>query len=436
MPKANAIRTIIFVVIITGFLLGVVKLFLLRFEAGDIYPPYSTLRSDPIGSRAFYRSLENLRNISVQRNYQTLANLEFEQPSTFFFIGASAFNSESVAEEWVDVIERLTTSGGRLVLSFIPVEKKPAKWRISSCSANRTDPSPDQNDGQTDESADTQADADTGEAPSDSTSQQPISSTETQCVDLRDKWGLLLAFADTPATTAVKTITDEPLAGTENLPQRISWHTAVYFDDLDDSWRVIYSAEGRPVIVERSYGNGSLVLLADTFFISNEALRSERYPELLAWTVGPNTRIIFDETHLDIRKQPGVLSLIKKHRFHWFICAIAVLAVLFVWKNSAYFVPPPKNRHDPTGQGVYSSRDSTQGLISLLRRNIPAQQLLQTCAYEWRRAFQRNQHFGRDPSDSTNSVFEKMKAYGAPSNDPVVGYRQICKIISKGRHNE
>ena len=119
-----------------------------------------------------------------------------------------------------------------------------------------------------------------------------------------------MAFADTPATTAVKTITDEPLAGTENLPQRISWHTAVYFDDLDDSWRVIYSAEGRPVIVERSYGNGSLVLLADTFFISNEALRSERYPELLAWTVGPNTRLIFDETHLDIRKQPGVLSLI------------------------------------------------------------------------------------------------------------------------------
>ena len=436
MPKAKPIRAIIFVVILIGFMLGVVKLFLLRFEAGDIYPPYSTLRSDPLGSRAFYRSLENLRNISVQRNYQTLANLEFEQPSTFFYIGASAFNSESVAEEWVDVIERLTTSGGRLVLSFLPVEKKPAKWRISSCAANHTDPSPDQKDGQTEESAGTKADADSGEAPSESASQPPISSTETQCVDLKDKWGLVLAFADTPATEAVKTDADEPLASTKDLPQRISWHTAVYFDDLDDSWRIIYSAGGQPVIVERPYGNGSLVLLADTFFMSNEALRSERFPELLAWTVGPNTRIIFDETHLDIRKHPGVLSLIKKYRFHWFIFAVAVLAVLFVWKNSAYFVPPPKGRHDRSGHGVYSSRDSTQGLVSLLRRNIPAKQLLQTCAHEWRRTFQRNQRFASDPSDSTNSVFEKIKVFGAPSNDPVVGYRQICKIISKGRHNE
>ena len=170
--------------------------------------------------------------------------------------------------------------------------------------------------------------------------------------------------------------------------------------------------------------------------MSNEALRSERYPELLAWTVGQNASIIFDETHLGVHIKPGVLSLIKKYRFHWFIFAVAVLAILFVWKNSVYFVPPLKNSRYRSGQDVYSNRDSTQGLISLLRRNIPTRQLLHICAREWRRTFQRDQRFASDKSEAAQSVIAMIKAYAAPSNDPVAGYRRISKIISRGRHNE
>ena len=421
--------------IVSIFLLGVIQLFRLRFEAGDVYPPYSTLRSDPLGGRAFYRSLENLDNISVRRNYQQLTNLEFEEPSTLYYLGASAFDSASVDEEWVEVIERLTDAGGRLVLSVLPVEKKPANWRISTCAASPADESDDQNAAESDQSVDAEAAADKG-TPSEGASPPPLSPEKTQCIDLREKWGLVLTFADTPATEAVRTNPDQASAGMAGLPESISWHTALYFDELDDNWRVIYTAEGRAVMLERFYGNGSLVLSADTFFMSNEALRSERYPQLLAWTIGQNKQIVFDETHLGIQKHPGVLSLIKQYRFHWFIFAIAVLVVLFIWKNSVYFVPPPKSRHDPSGQDVYASRDSTQGLISLLRRNIPVRQLLPTCGHEWRRTFEHHQRFAVDPNDSAHTVFETIKAFEASSNDPVVGYRKICKIISKGRHHE
>ena len=41
----------------TLFVLGVIYLFLLRFEAGDVYPPYSSLRADPLGTMAWYESL-------------------------------------------------------------------------------------------------------------------------------------------------------------------------------------------------------------------------------------------------------------------------------------------------------------------------------------------------------------------------------------------
>jgi hypothetical protein len=433
--KANAIRAVIFMIIVSGFIVGVIQLFLLRFEAGDIYPAYSTLRSDPVGSRAFYRGLENLPHTSVQRNYQHLPNLEFEIFSTFFYVGSSVFDAESVPAEWFKAFERLTASGGRLVLSFLPVEKKPAKWKMTTCVPSAADETDDKNAEPQNGSKDAQEDGGSETPPSESAFHPPYSGNDSRCVALKAQWGLSLAFAETPATKAIRTGHDQALADLKRLPQTISWHTAVYFDELDDSWRVIYTAEGRPVIVERSFGNGSLVLSTDSFFMSNEALRSERYPQLLAWLVGQNPQIVFDETHLGIRRHPGVLSLIKKYRFHWFIFAVAVLAFLFVWKNSVYFVPPPQTSHDRSGQNVYSNRDSTQGLISLLRRNIATRQLLQTCAREWRRTFQRNQRFA-SKNDPTKTIFEKIKDYAAQSNDPVLGYRRICKIISKGRHNE
>lgn len=434
MPRANAIRAIIFVIIVSGFMLGVIQLFLLRFEAGDVYPAYSTLRSDPVGSRAFFRGLENLRNTSVQRNYQHLPNLVFEESSTFFNIGTPVFDSESVPVEWIEAFERLTASGGRLVLSFLPVEKKPANWRMSTCAATPAEESDGKNTRPRDGSNDSEDNSDS--KPSESASRPSISGNISQCVALKEQWGLTFAFAETPAAKALKIKHDPSPADLKRLPQTISWHTAIYFDELDDNWRVIYTAEGRPVIIERPYGKGSLVLTADSFFMSNEALRSERYPELLAWTVGQSANIVFDETHLGIRIKPGVLSLVKKYRFHWFIFAVSILAILFVWKNSVYFVPPLKNSRYRSGQDVYSKRDSTQGLISLLRRNIPTRQLLHICAREWRRTFQRNQRFANGKSDPTPSVFAMIKAYSAPSNDPVDGYRRISKIISRGRLDE
>ena len=135
MPKANPIRVVFFTFIVLGFMLGVVKLFLLRFEAGDVYPAYSSLRSDPLGSRAFYRSLENINAARVSRNYLTLQNLKFKKRTAFVYAGVAAINSESVSAEWLNVFERLTNTGGRLLLSFLPVKEKPADWRMSKCFA-------------------------------------------------------------------------------------------------------------------------------------------------------------------------------------------------------------------------------------------------------------------------------------------------------------
>ena len=393
MPKTNATRIILFFLIGAAFVLGVVKLFLLRFEAGDVYPAYSSLRSDPLGSRAFYSSLENVDRARVSRNYLPLQDFEFEQQTAFFYIGIEAFDSQAMPVEWFKIFERLTDKGGRLVLSFLPVEKKPANWRMQKCFV------PDKS---------------------------------ANCVSLKDRWGLTFAFADRPSDKAVRFSDDLTPALVESLPRTISWHTALYFDELEDSWRKIYTADGKPVMIERPFGRGSLVLSADSFFLSNEALRSERHPELLAWLLGDSENIVFDETHFGILRHPGVMHLIQRYRFHWFILAVAFLAILFIWKNSVSFIPPLKRSRSRSFKEVISDHDSTQGLISLLHRNIPTRQLLQTCADEWQRSVQPERWLQSDKLLQIKSVFQKIATQSPKAIDPVSGYRRISKIISKG----
>lgn len=47
-----------------------------RFSAGDAYPPYSSLRSDPLGSRVLFESLDRLDGTQALRNYRSLDKLE------------------------------------------------------------------------------------------------------------------------------------------------------------------------------------------------------------------------------------------------------------------------------------------------------------------------------------------------------------------------
>jgi hypothetical protein len=427
---------------------GVLKLFLLRFEAGDVYPAYSSLRSDPLGSRAFFSSLENINDAVVDRNYRSVQTLEFNENTVFFYIGTSVFDSDSVSAEWFQVFERLTNAGGRLVLSFLPVEKKPANWRMSKCAA----PQKETNDSDNTRQEDTPDDNENLSKPhaAEKTSNAPNGDDkhleggpdpvppekQRNCISLKEKWGLVFAFAEKPPDKATNVRDNLSPAYLRRLPETISWHTALYFDDLDDSWRVIYAADGRPVIVEKPHGSGSLVLSADSFFLSNEALRSDRHPELLDWTLGESATVIFDETHFGIFKHPGVLSLIKKYRFHWFIFTVAVLALLFIWKNSVYFVPPPKRSRTQPGRDFISDRDSTQGLISLLRRNIPARKVLQICTREWERTLQPEKRFQSDQLAKIKSAFQMTATRSPKFIDPVAGYRRISKIISKGRYDE
>ena len=404
MQKNKTMAGVIMALLLLIFVVGVARLFILRFESGDVYPAYSSLRSDPLGTRALYESLENIDSVMVGRNYRPLESLEFGPETTFFYFGSAASDNDWVPEKLVKVFDRLTQSGGRLVLTFLPVTK-----------SNSAAPPRENFESQRVEG---------GRGSKDS--------GPDKLVSIKKHWGIGLAFKENLPLKDDKHLAIEATSTRTDLPPVISWHTNLYFDLFENVWQPLYSYEGLPLIVERSYGKGSILLCADSFFISNEALWSERHPQLLVWLIGGNSKIIFDETHFGIYKQPSVAQLLRHYRFHWFFAALVVLALLFIWKSTSYFVPPLQD-DDLAGADVVSEKDYTQGLIALLRRNIAGSQVLQVCAREWEQTFKKNPRIRAAAFEHVKGIIETESNASKKDKNPVPGYQKICKLISEGK---
>ena len=254
-------------------------------------------------------------------------------------------------------------------------------------------------------------------------------------VSIQEHWGVGFEFnqslpvedEDPPPLTAV--------SQRQGLPTIISWHSNLFFNLLDSPWQVLYTSQGYPVMIERSFGKGSLVLSADSFFISNEALRSERQPQLLSWLLGRNAKIIFDEAHFGIYKQPSVAALLRHYRFHWAFFVLAVMALLFVWKNAVYFVPPC-NDELPAGADVVSDKDYTRGLIAMLRRNIPGSEILQVCGQEWERTFKKNKRIQPEAFERVKEILRTQTPSSKNKMNVVTGYRKISRTLQRTKRYE
>src|ERR1041384_7220378 len=71
------------------FMAGVIYLFLLRFEAGDVYPPYSSLRADPLGTMAWFESLQKLPSLTVRRDMSSNSKLPEDKDTTYLHLAAN-----------------------------------------------------------------------------------------------------------------------------------------------------------------------------------------------------------------------------------------------------------------------------------------------------------------------------------------------------------
>ncbi len=219
-------------VVLGGFFFGLAHLFKLRFEAGDVYPEYSSLRADPLGAKALYESLDNL--LTVRRNYRRVSKLGEGRDTTLFYLGSrAAFMMDSRSDlrllpEEFKTLESFVAGGGRLVISFFPSFQKP--------STNRFGPKPPTGPVSAGKNA-----------PTISPKKGPVSEEDEwadfRTVSIRERWGLdyehdELVKDDNNVYRPAPAIR---MAAAEGLPGVILSHTALCFDKLTNSWQVIYA---------------------------------------------------------------------------------------------------------------------------------------------------------------------------------------------------
>jgi hypothetical protein len=156
----------------------------------------------------------------------------------------------------------------------------------------------------------------------------------------------------------------------------------VAFQLSPGDWRVLREEAGQPVVIERSFDSGSIVLSGGSFLFSNEGLRRTRDTGLLALTIGENHRVIFDEAHLGVVQTGSVGALLRRYRLQAAAFVLVLAGLLFVWRAGTPFLPPATRERDV----LVTGRDSSAALTSLLRRSISGAGLAGTALELWRKS--------------------------------------------------
>ena len=406
-----------------GFVFGLVRLFQLRLAAGDVYPEYSSLRADPLGTMAFCESLQELPQLTVSRDFSGENALPEGRDTTYLHLAARTPDWSALPAEVVQEIEGFLYRGGRLVVSFYPETGKPYRpFSLDDEGKKRTTESKDRND---------KGPSQRRPGPRRKARAEP--SREERPILLKERWGFELDFiglepaGESYAPAQVRRQIDLP------LPEQLDWHSATIFKSLTEPWRKIYVRGPNPVVIERPIGAGTLVLASDSYFLSNEALLKDPHADLLAWLVGPSKAVVFDEAHFGMVEQKGVASLLRKYRLGWAVLSLLLLAGLFVWKNSSSFAQPYADTRAPT---PVLGRDAYSGFVNLLRRHIAPRDLLKVCFDEWKKS--PHPGGGRSPaeitggghdSDRTSAALAQAEALLAADLDPLGTYRALSRAL-------
>lgn len=394
-----------------AFVFGLVRLFELRFEAGDVYPPYSSLRSDPLGAMAFYESLGKVPGISTRRDFSTENRLPEKPHTAYLQLGAYPYEWDWMPADLTHELEAFLARGNRLVITLFP--------RVSSyefCAYAE-----DETNSTKSAQSKTKGEKMTPEKPKKKAS----TGDEDEGVDLNKRWGLdvdliELAQADgvyEPARAVNQT--DLP------LPRTLDWHSGLVFTNLDSTWRIIYARGSHAVLIERKFGQGSVVMATDSYFVSNEAMEHDRHADLLAWLIGANKNVVFDESHFGIVETSGVAMLMRKYRLQGLAAGFLLLAGLFIWKNASRLVPPHMEREQ---QDYIAGKDSAAGFVNLLRRSLAARDLLAICFAEWKKSGGAGR-YSAARQQQAEAAFQAENARSARDRNSIATYKKICSIL-------
>jgi hypothetical protein len=464
MPRRDFLLPVVTLGVAVLFAFFLIRLLLLRYERGDVYPAYSTLRADPLGTRAFYEAVAATGHYQVSRGFLSLHRELESKPNGILFLGLDSSDLLSFSQDEIAELDSYVKAGGRVVITLAP--EKPYAAEESDKEKKSTPASPQPSPSPDDQGADQKSPTTDPDSPDYQTRQERYEREELRRARSADNstdkdetppeyqrslaalwgfgWELHTAEkadtkSDDPTVPGRRSPDDADsppevfayLGYAPGLEWDVPWKSALYFVRIEPEWRTLYYAKLQPVLMRRHWGKGDILLASDSYFISNEALRNDRRPALLSTVAGWPGTLLFDESHLGTEEQEGIMGLAEKFRLEGFLVGILGVVLLFLWRNSLPLVPPqPADAHTPLG-GAVSGKDSRSGLVNLLRRNIPAREILRVCLTEWKKSATP----GRPHLSTRLSEMEAVLSVTEP-REIVEAYHEIRKISAPGKMKE
>jgi hypothetical protein len=397
MSRPRSFLVILLLCVVVLFFTGLGLLVRDRFESGDAYPPYSSYNREPSGTGALFEALNSMSGTTAQRNTKDLVVDPKSPGKTLFIVGLRKDTFLKADEESAAQLDASVRGGDRLVIAFAP-EKAGQR----------------QNAGQT---------ADSGKGEKRGTAKDQSSHLPSG-KDLRTQWAIDFDHSDEAEGPADLR---SPVPG---LPKTVAWHSSLALNPTQPDWKTVFSKQGKPVIVERTLGKGTIVLVSDCFLLTNAAMKDHRSPELISWLCGPHNTIVFDETHLGLMEQPNLATLIKRNGLAPFIGSLIIVALLGIWRQLLPMLPIPKKTR---GGIIDTGRGYLQGMANLLRGSLSEGQLLDVCVDEWERAFS---HKGGDRSAmvaEARRMIEENKARPRRQRDFSGTYARIAEMMGRDK---
>jgi hypothetical protein len=321
--KPKTTQILALIAISAATLAGLVSIVQRSAQQPDNYPEFSSYRTLPEGTSVLYEALRRSPGMTADRNVQPLNAIRVNN-AAILILGIQPTSLYGDGQ-WFADMEELAGNGNRVIIGLLP---------------HRT---------------------------------RFIQPEKNQLEDALQHWNVRLAFA------RQTDIRDE-----EEGKLTPGW--PMYFSQAK-GWDTLRAENGKPVVIQRGQGKGTLVLLTNPFLLTNAAMVEDRQTVFLSNLIGPVHQAIFDETHFGIEETGSIAALARRYRLQGLVLGLVLVASLFIWKSAAAFPPSLGDRLEPVK--VTQGADSSSAFLNLIRRSIRPDDILATCVEEWRKMYQR-----------------------------------------------
>jgi hypothetical protein len=350
--KSKVLPYLLVLATIGTFIVVALHTFEVRLETQEGYPVASSFRADARGCRALYESLHRVPGIQAARFLRTFSNLPPAEGRSLVIAGINPetnilrVQDRKSLSAWVD-------AGGSLIVALAVEDGTPGKagspdYELSPPPKEYRSPSPNN---------------------------KSTPPTEERWIETLQGAGLHV-FRHTDASVRHR------FASGVFTPAG-SWLGPLYFRDLQSPWRVVAEADHLPVIIQRSFGQGSVIVIADSYLLTNGSLANDRRTAFLGWLFRKQTIVLFDESHFGFTENPGIVSLARRYGLETAFFVLLILALFFVWANRYTLLP--RSAHRTHGGLIVPGQGGETIFVNLLRRSLPTKDLLSTSADLWRK---------------------------------------------------